>query len=111
GFGVDRDLGHEALTKTASLKLHMVSPSRSRTLATTATSTRTAPAAFSALAQPSAVARVVITSSLSRIRRPATWAARPAGTWKAPATLRRRPPPDLPPWLAVARFRTRASGR
>src|SRR5665213_1915606 len=81
------------------------------TRAITATSTRAAPADFRARQQPSAVAPVVRTSSIRRIRRPAILRRHRSGTLNTPATFRRRPDPDLPPWLWVARVRTTGSGR
>jgi hypothetical protein len=55
------------------------------------------------------VAPVVITSSTSNTRRPATRAG--TGTLKAPSTLRRRPRAEaIAPWLSVARVRNRPSG-
>ena len=72
---------------------------------------RVAPPASRALAQASAVAPVVSTSSISRMRLPAIVAFAPGAAAKAACMLRRRPAPDLPAWLSVARRRTRESGR
>src|SRR5690606_45123 len=63
GFGVDGDVSHGA---------HMVRCDASLTRATTARSTAEAPACSKARAQPSAVAPVVSTSSISSTRWPAT---------------------------------------
>ena len=79
------------------------------TSARVSTSTPAAPAAFRARAQPSRVAPVVRTSSISRTRRPSICARRRAGTAKAPATLRVRA--ARPDFCGAVRFRLmRTSG-
>jgi hypothetical protein len=77
----------------------------------TTKSTDFAPALVSARAQASAVAPVVSTSSTRRMCFPATLARQRSGQTKAPATLRRRPEPDLPAWLTPARLRASAPGQ
>src|SRR6185312_7293354 len=80
------------------------------TIANAHTSTRRAPARFNAAAAVEAVAPLVITSSIRMMAFPEIAGISPAGTRKAPATLRRRWARVRPIWCAVARLRTRANG-
>src|SRR5690606_10039386 len=108
-LGVDDDLGQGDSSNPADAP-HLGISRAARTRAMTARSTARAPAAISADAQASAVAPVVNTSSTRRMRRPRTLRRPASVTVKAARTLRRRPRALLPPWLAVARDRTSASG-